>query len=70
MRCGPTPPTTGATSGADFRRITPIGRPLRIEAAFDREEGRKRFLRGALYEGDDVTVEAEGLWVELREGAP
>lgn len=54
----------------DFRRVTPIGRPLRIEAGFEREEGRKRFLRGALYDGDEVTAEAEGLWVELREGAP
>jgi acyl-coenzyme A thioesterase PaaI-like protein len=54
----------------DFRRVTPIGRPLRVEARFDREEGRKRFLRGALYDGEEVTAEAEGLWVELREGAP
>jgi acyl-coenzyme A thioesterase PaaI-like protein len=54
----------------DFRRVTPIGRPLRVEAALDREEGRKRFMRGALYDGDEVTAEAEGLWVELREGAP
>jgi acyl-coenzyme A thioesterase PaaI-like protein len=54
----------------DFRRVTPIGRPLRVEASFEREDGRKRFLRGALYDGGEVTAEAEGLWVELREGAP
>jgi acyl-coenzyme A thioesterase PaaI-like protein len=54
----------------DFRRVTPVGRRLRIDAGFEREEGRKRFLRGALYDGDEVTAEAEGLWVELRDGAP
>lgn len=54
----------------DFRRVTPIGRPLRIEARVEREEGRKRFLVGALYDGDEVTAEADGLWVALREGAP
>lgn len=54
----------------DFRRVTPVARPLRVEARFEREEGRKRFLSGALYDGDQLCADAHALFVELREGAP
>jgi acyl-coenzyme A thioesterase PaaI-like protein len=54
----------------DFRRVTPVGRPLRVEARFEREEGRKRFLYGALLDGEVLCAEAHGLFIELREGAP
>ena len=54
----------------DFRRPTPVGRPLRAETRVVREEGRKHFLYGALYDGEELTAEADGLWVQLREGAP
>jgi acyl-coenzyme A thioesterase PaaI-like protein len=54
----------------DFRRVTPVGRALRVEARFEREEGRKRFVHGGLYDGEELTAEASGLWVALREGAP
>ena len=53
----------------DFRRVTPIDRPLRVEGRFEREEGRKRFLYGAIYDGEHLTAEAHGLFVALREGA-
>lgn len=53
----------------DYRRVTPIGRPLRVEGRFEREEGRKRFLYGAIYDGEHLTAEARGLFVALREGA-
>jgi acyl-coenzyme A thioesterase PaaI-like protein len=54
----------------NFRKITPIGVRLRVEAEVSREEGRKRFLTGALYDGDAVTADAEGLFVALRPGQP
>jgi acyl-coenzyme A thioesterase PaaI-like protein len=53
----------------DYRRVTPIGRKLRVEARFEREEGRKRYLHGALYDGEHLTAEGHGLFVELRAGA-
>jgi acyl-coenzyme A thioesterase PaaI-like protein len=56
--------------GVDFRRVTPLGRPLRVEARFEREEGRKRFLYGALRDGDELCAEARALFIELRDGAP
>jgi acyl-coenzyme A thioesterase PaaI-like protein len=54
----------------DFRSITPIGVELRLEARFDREEGRKRFLSARIHHGDVLTAEAEGLFVALRPGQP
>ncbi|MFC4501593.1 MULTISPECIES: PaaI family thioesterase [Streptomyces] len=54
----------------NFRRITPVGVELRLDAKFEREEGRKRFLTAALYDGGHVTADAEGLFVALRPGQP
>jgi acyl-coenzyme A thioesterase PaaI-like protein len=52
----------------DYRRVTPVGKPLRVEGRYERTEGRKRFLYGAIYDGEHVTAEAHGLFVELRAG--
>ncbi|WP_202125237.1 hotdog domain-containing protein [Actinomadura physcomitrii] len=54
----------------DYRSITPLDRDLRAEAWFDREEGRKRFLRGAIFDGETRCAEAEGLFVALNPGQP
>lgn len=54
----------------DYRAITPIGRDLRVEARFVKEEGRKRLLSGVLMNGAHVCAEAEGLFVELMPGQP
>ncbi|TVT21953.1 PaaI family thioesterase [Amycolatopsis acidiphila] len=54
----------------NYRKITPIEVELRVEAKVDRVEGRKRFLTGALYDGEHLTADAEGLFVELRPGQP
>lgn len=54
----------------DFRSVTPIGRDLRVEARFVKEEGRKRILRGLLLDGERVCAEADGLFVELLPGQP
>ncbi|WP_243407736.1 PaaI family thioesterase [Frankia canadensis] len=54
----------------NYRSITPIDRDLRVEIRFDREEGRKRLLRGELRDGDVLCADCEGLFVELRPGQP
>jgi acyl-coenzyme A thioesterase PaaI-like protein len=54
----------------DYRSITPVGKPLRLVGEFFREEGRKRFVRATLRDGDTLCAEAEGLFVELRNGQP
>lgn len=54
----------------NYRAITPVGPELRVTARVDRTEGRKRFLAGAIFSGDTLTADAEGLFVELRPGQP
>ncbi|WP_433602452.1 PaaI family thioesterase [Nocardia sp. CA-135953] len=54
----------------DFRSITPVGRLLTLEARFEREEGRKRCVRGWLRDGERLCAEAEALFVQLRPGQP
>jgi acyl-coenzyme A thioesterase PaaI-like protein len=54
----------------DYRAVTPVEEDLRLECWFDREEGRKRFLRGVIRNGDQVCAEAEGLFVAVRPGQP
>lgn len=54
----------------NFRSITPIGPELRLQAQFEREEGRKRFLSATIHHGDRLTAEAEGLFITLRPGQP
>ncbi len=52
----------------DYRAVTPLDRELTVEARFDREEGRKRFLTGRLLDGDVLLADASALFVVLREG--
>ncbi|MEE2031289.1 PaaI family thioesterase [Rhodococcus chondri] len=54
----------------DFRSITPIDEELTVSGWFDREEGRKRYLRAELRHGDVLCAEAEGLFIELKPGQP
>lgn len=54
----------------NYRAITPIGVDLVIEAAIEREEGRKRFITGRLLRGATVLSDAEGLFVQLLPGQP
>ena len=53
----------------DYRSVAPIDTELTIAAWFDREEGRKRFLRGTLSDGDRLCAEVSALFVALRPGA-
>ncbi len=52
----------------DYRSVAIIERELRVEAWLERVEGRKRFLRGTLSDGDTLCAEATGLFVELKPG--
>ncbi len=53
----------------DFRSVAMIDTELRVEAWLEREEGRKRFLKATLSDGDRLCAEASGLFVALRPGA-
>lgn len=50
----------------NFRAPAPLHVELHVEAEFVRQEGRKRFIRGAMYHRDVLVADAEGLWVELK----
>lgn len=50
----------------NFRAPAPLGIELRVEAEYLRQDGRKRFMRGAMYHGGVLVAEADGLWVELK----
>lgn len=54
----------------DYRQITPVNRPLTIDAWVDRIEDRKLFLTGVLRDDQVLLAEAEGLFVILRPGQP
>ncbi|MGW4338572.1 hotdog domain-containing protein [Rhodococcus koreensis] len=51
-----------------YRRITPIGRELAVEATVTRAEGRKLFVTGSLGDGHEVLAEAKGIFVRLLPG--
>jgi acyl-coenzyme A thioesterase PaaI-like protein len=63
-------PSRTAYLHVNYRNITPIETKLAIEAHFDSEEGRKRFLSGTIRDGDTICADAEGLFVALRPGQP
>jgi acyl-coenzyme A thioesterase PaaI-like protein len=50
-----------------YRRPTPLGAELRFEAWHDRTDGRKSYGAGRLLCGDDVTAEAEALFIVLSD---
>ncbi len=57
-----------ATLNLQYRRPTPINKPLRMEARIERVEGKKRWVSGKMFSGDELTVEAEGLFIALEAG--
>jgi acyl-coenzyme A thioesterase PaaI-like protein len=59
-------PSRTAFLRVDYRHIAPVETRLSIEARFDSESGRKRFLSGRIRDGDTVCADAEGLFVALR----
>ncbi|MCU1380372.1 MAG: hypothetical protein JWN29_3355 [Acidimicrobiales bacterium] len=58
------PGMTG-TLTVKYRKPTPLGVELRLEARLDRVEGRKQFCSSKLYAGDVLCNEAEGIFVTI-----
>jgi acyl-coenzyme A thioesterase PaaI-like protein len=54
----------------NYRKVTPIGVELEVEAKVDRIEGRKRWVTGRLLQDGTVLADAEALFVELLPGQP
>ncbi len=54
-----------ATLTIRYRKMTPLKTPLRFEAWIDRIVGRKAFVRGTCYAGEDLVSEGEGLFVRF-----
>lgn len=48
-----------------YRRPTPLHREVRFEAELARVEGRKIFCQGRVRAGEEITAEAEGLFVSV-----
>lgn len=49
-----------------YHRATPLGRPLRADASIQSVEGAKTFAVGAISDGDQITVSAEGVFIHPR----
>jgi acyl-CoA synthetase (AMP-forming)/AMP-acid ligase II/acyl-coenzyme A thioesterase PaaI-like protein len=58
-------PSLTASLTVHYRLPTPIETPLVIEARLERQQGRKAFVRAALRAGDQITAEAEGLFIRI-----
>lgn len=59
-----TPAMTG-TMTVKYRRPTPLRTPLRLEARSVGRDGRKIRSWAGIYNGDDLTAEADGIFIEL-----
>jgi acyl-coenzyme A thioesterase PaaI-like protein len=61
---------TGRTAylNVSFRNVTLLGRDITVKAHMERIDGRKRYVAGALHDGDTVTAEASALYIELNPG--
>lgn len=58
-------PAMTGTLTIRYRKPTPLGVPLRLEAHYVGHEGRKVHTVGTIHAGDVLTAEAEGIFVEL-----
>ncbi|MCW2829323.1 MAG: thioesterase [Aeromicrobium sp.] len=61
-------PARTAYLTTNYRSVVPLDVPVRVRAWFEREEGRKRFVRGEMWHGETLCAEADALFVELRPG--
>jgi acyl-coenzyme A thioesterase PaaI-like protein len=61
---------TGRTAylNVSFRNVTLLGRDITVKARMERVDGRKRYVVGALLDGETVTAEASALYIELNPG--
>ncbi|HVA02547.1 MAG TPA: PaaI family thioesterase [Acidimicrobiales bacterium] len=58
-------PAMTGTLTIKYRKPTPLRTPLRLEARFLEREGRKVRTYGAIFHGDLLTAEAEGIFIEV-----
>lgn len=56
-------PAVTGTLTLRYRRGTPLSRPLRAEARILRVEGVKTFVVGHITDGDEITVQADGVFI-------
>jgi hypothetical protein len=63
---GVSAPTRTAYLKVDFRSVIPIDQELRVVAWLEREEGRKRWVRGTIHAAERLCAEAEGLYIALH----
>ncbi len=54
----------------NYRKITPIGRPLTVSVSIDGIEGRKTWITGRLHDGDELFADVEALFLRLLPGQP
>ncbi len=47
----------------EYKKPTPLYKPLRFEAWIDKLEGKKIFIKGACYANDEIVTEASGLFI-------
>jgi acyl-coenzyme A thioesterase PaaI-like protein len=59
------PAMTGEIT-VSYRKPTPTKVPLRIEARFDRQEGRKIYTSGELWAGDLLIARSHGLFIAIN----
>ncbi len=51
-----------------YRRPTPLHQQLQVKAWQEREDGRKRIIKGTCHLGETLLSEAEGLFIAPRDG--
>jgi acyl-coenzyme A thioesterase PaaI-like protein len=66
----PGKPAMTGTLTVRYLRETPLGRPLRAQAHVERIDGAKTFAVGYIADADDVTVQAEGVFIHPRAARP
>jgi acyl-coenzyme A thioesterase PaaI-like protein len=52
----------------DYRRPTPLNKPLSLRGWIESVDGRKRVIRGTCHDGDQLLTEAQGLFIAPRDG--
>jgi hypothetical protein len=63
-------PAHAAYLHVNYRAITPLDVPLRVDASLDKVDGRKRWLSARLFDGDgNLVCDAESLFVTARSKA-
>ena len=60
--------TAGPTANlsVNYRKVTPLHRPLRFEAYVEKVEGRKVFLKGQCYDNEELITDCTGLFIHIK----